>query len=101
MDDTPSFDDLWLREGQERAPSAALPRPLARLPRLRPRHEPLAAGLLRGLCQGRIRGPPASRVLTPQLRPARRRTPDVSRPREDRGRGPGEEPKHLQAAYRT
>ncbi len=33
--------------------------PFARLPDVRPRHEPLAAGLPRGLRQGRLRGPRA------------------------------------------
>src|SRR5215212_848159 len=101
MDDSTPVYDLRLRAGQERAPPASLPRPIARLPRLRPWHEPLAAGLPRRLCAGCIRSTRAARGRTPQLRPARRRTPDLPRPREVGGRGPGEEPTHRQAAYRT
>src|SRR5215210_2128027 len=88
-DDTSPYDDLRLRAGQERAPSASLPRPLARLPHLRPWHEPLAACLPRRLRARRIRSPRTPRVRTPKLRPARCRTPGLPRPCEDCGSGPG------------
>ncbi|CAA9467037.1 MAG: hypothetical protein AVDCRST_MAG05-155, partial [uncultured Rubrobacteraceae bacterium] len=67
-------DDLRLRAGQERPPPPALPGALPRLPDLRPRHEPLAARLPRGLRPRRLRNPRPPRRRRTGLRPARRLT---------------------------
>src|SRR5215217_7495614 len=72
-----SVHDLRLRAGQEHAPPPALPGPLAPLPYLRFRGEPLAAGLPRGLRKRRLRGSRAARGRKAELRPARRRAPDL------------------------
>ncbi|CAA9396539.1 MAG: hypothetical protein AVDCRST_MAG55-396, partial [uncultured Rubrobacteraceae bacterium] len=103
LDGGPTDHDLRLRARQERPPSPALPGPLPGLSRVRPRHEPLAARLPRGLRPRRLRGPRPPRRRRPFLRPARRRAaPLRGAGRDGRARpGQGATPRPAAAGAHT
>ncbi|CAA9429557.1 MAG: hypothetical protein AVDCRST_MAG22-3165, partial [uncultured Rubrobacteraceae bacterium] len=90
LDHRAADHDLRYRARQERPPPPALPGPFPDLPGLRPRHEPLAARLPRGLRPWGLRGPRPPRRRGTGLRPARRLTAPLRDAGRDGRPRPGE-----------